>query len=81
MIDNLLKEAERERRRELEMEARKTIELRARLPGIVCETIAQLSEQNIDDARCGFAPETIQAIANTSVIGLRYRTRIESGWR
>ncbi|ELZ25280.1 DUF7386 family protein [Natrinema limicola] len=36
------------------------------------------SGQNIDDARGEFDPETIQAIANTSVIGRRYRTSIES---
>jgi hypothetical protein len=39
------------------------------------------SERNIDDARGEFDPETIQAIANTSVIGLRYRTSLESKWR
>lgn len=39
------------------------------------------SEQNIDDARGEFDPETIQAIANTSVIRPRYRTSIESKWR
>ena len=39
------------------------------------------SEQNIDDARGEFDPETIQAIGNTSVIGLRYRTSLESRWR
>ncbi|ELY73667.1 hypothetical protein C488_12733 [Natrinema pellirubrum DSM 15624] len=39
------------------------------------------SEQNIDDARGEYDPETIQAIANTSVIGLRYRTSVESRWR
>jgi len=39
------------------------------------------SEQNIDAARGEFDPETIQAIANTSVIGLRYRTSVVSKWR
>ncbi|ELY86755.1 DUF7386 family protein [Natrinema altunense] len=39
------------------------------------------SEQNIDDARGEFDPETIQEIANTSVIGLRYRTAVENKWR
>ncbi|WP_265109749.1 DUF7386 family protein [Halosolutus halophilus] len=36
------------------------------------------SEQNVQDARGEFDPETIQTIANTSVIGLRYRTSVES---
>ena len=39
------------------------------------------SEQNIQDARGEYDPETIQAIANTSVIGLQYRTSVESGFR
>lgn len=39
------------------------------------------SEQNIQDARDRFDPETIQAIANTSVVGLRYRTSVQSNWR
>ena len=39
------------------------------------------SKENIDDARSEYDPETIQAIANTSVIGLRYRTSVESRWR
>jgi len=39
------------------------------------------SKQNIDDARGEYDPETIQAIANTSVIGLRYRTSLESRYR
>ncbi|QCS44094.1 hypothetical protein [Natrinema versiforme] len=39
------------------------------------------SEENIDDARGEYDPETIQMIANTSVIGLRYRTSIESRYR
>jgi hypothetical protein len=38
-------------------------------------------QQNIDDARDEFDPETIQAIANTSVLGLHYRTSIDSKWR
>ncbi|MCU4744307.1 DUF7386 family protein [Natronoglomus mannanivorans] len=64
MSDNLLEEVERERRRELETEARKTIE----------------HEQNLDDARDERPPETIQQF-NTSVIGLRYRTSLESRYR
>lgn len=39
------------------------------------------SEENIQDARERFDPETIQAIANTSVVGLRYRTSVQSKWR
>jgi len=39
------------------------------------------SEENIQDARDdGLEPTTIQRF-NTSVLGLRYRTRIESRWR
>jgi len=39
------------------------------------------SEENINDARDEYDPKTIQAIANTSVIKLRYRTSVESKWR
>ena len=39
------------------------------------------SKANIDDARDEYDPETIQAIANTSVIGLQYRTSLKSKWR
>jgi hypothetical protein len=39
------------------------------------------SQQNIEDARDEYDPETIQAIANTSVLGLHYRTSIDSKWR
>ncbi|AUX10688.1 hypothetical protein AArcSl_3081 [Halalkaliarchaeum desulfuricum] len=38
------------------------------------------SKENIDDARDDLEPTTIQRF-NTSVIGLRYRTSIESRWR
>lgn len=38
------------------------------------------SEENIDDARGELDPETIQRF-NTSVLGLRYRTNVESRWR
>ncbi|WP_276252975.1 hypothetical protein [Halomontanus rarus] len=48
MIDDLLQEAERERRRELEAKARTAIELRARLPEIMHKTIAQLLEEADD---------------------------------
>ncbi|WP_449289579.1 DUF7386 family protein [Natrinema salaciae] len=39
------------------------------------------SEQHSQVARDEHHPNVIQSIANTSVIGLRYRTRIESRWR
>lgn len=39
------------------------------------------SAENIQDARGEIEPEAIQAVANTSVLGLRYRTRVESRWR
>lgn len=38
------------------------------------------SEENIRTVRDTLDPETIQQF-NTNVIGLRYRTRIESRWR
>ena len=38
------------------------------------------SEENIREARKELNPETIQRF-NTDVIGLRYRTTIESRWR
>ena len=39
------------------------------------------SRENIQEARDEVDPETIQTVANTSVLGLRYRTRVESRWR
>ena len=39
------------------------------------------SAENIREARDDVDPETIQTVANTSVLGLRYRTRVESRWR
>ena len=39
------------------------------------------SEQNIRNVRGEVDPETIQRVANTSVLGLRYRTSVESKWR
>lgn len=48
MMDDLLEEARREQHRELEREARKVIVLRARLPHLVQETIAQLLDE-VDD--------------------------------
>jgi len=47
-MDDLLEEARREQHRELEREARKVIVLRARLPHLVQETIAQLLDE-VDD--------------------------------
>ena len=38
------------------------------------------SRQKIDDARGELAPSTIQQF-NTDVLGLRYRTSVESRWR
>lgn len=38
------------------------------------------SEENLDDARHDMDPTTIKQF-NTSVLGLRYRTTIESRWR
>ncbi|MFC4990589.1 DUF7386 family protein [Saliphagus infecundisoli] len=39
------------------------------------------SETNIQEARDEHPPHVIQSIANTSVLALRYRTRVESRWR
>ncbi|WP_074792777.1 DUF7386 family protein [Haloferax larsenii] len=39
------------------------------------------SKENIEKARGDVDPTTIQEVANTSVLGLRYRTRVESRWR
>ena len=39
------------------------------------------SKENIEDARDDVDPTTIQKVANTSVLGLRYRTRVESRFR
>ena len=38
------------------------------------------SRQNIDDARGEIEPTTIQQF-NTDVLGLRYRTSVDSRWR
>ena len=38
------------------------------------------SEENLDSLRDELAPTMIQRF-NTSVLGLRYRTAVESGWR
>lgn len=39
------------------------------------------SKENIEDARTEYDPETIQDIANTSVLKLHYRTSVDSPWR
>lgn len=39
------------------------------------------SEENIQGARDEHLPHVIQDIANTSVIGLRYRTSVNTRWR
>jgi len=39
------------------------------------------SARNVEDAREDYNPRTIQDIANTDVLGLYYRTSIESRWR
>lgn len=39
------------------------------------------SHENIQEARGEIEPTTIQELCNTSVIGLNYRTRIDSKWR
>lgn len=38
------------------------------------------SHKNLDDVRADLDPTTIQQF-NTSVLGLRYRTSVESRWR
>lgn len=38
------------------------------------------SRQNIDDARKNYDPETVQQIANTEVLKLRYRTSLDTEW-
>jgi hypothetical protein len=39
------------------------------------------SHENIDKARGDYSPDVIKDLANTSVIGLNYRTSIKSKWR
>ena len=39
------------------------------------------SKENLEDAREEHPPDVVQDIANTSVLGLYYRTEIESRWR
>ena len=39
------------------------------------------SHENMERVRDKYPPQTIKDCANTSVLGLRYRTSIESKWR
>ena len=39
------------------------------------------SQQNLEDVRDQYPAQTVKDCCNTSVIGLRYRTSIESDWR
>jgi hypothetical protein len=39
------------------------------------------SQQNLEDVRDQYPAQTVKDCCNTDVIGLRYRTSIESRWR
>ncbi|WP_408957559.1 hypothetical protein [Natrinema sp. 74] len=39
------------------------------------------SQENLDDVRDQYPPQQVKRCCNTSVLGLRYRTAIESNWR
>ncbi|WP_049934705.1 DUF7386 family protein [Haloplanus natans] len=39
------------------------------------------SEANLNDVRDRYPPQQVKDCCNTSVLGLRYRTSIESSWR
>jgi hypothetical protein len=39
------------------------------------------SHENVEQVRDEYSPRTVKDCLNTSVIGLRYRTSIESRWR
>ncbi|SNZ06457.1 hypothetical protein SAMN06269185_1177 [Natronoarchaeum philippinense] len=60
-VDDLLREAEREQRQQLEQEAMKATALRTQLPHIVQETVAQVLEEadDLEHARelAGLEPE------------------------
>lgn len=39
------------------------------------------SRENLEDVRDKYRPQQVKDCCNTSVLGLRYRTSIESKWR
>lgn len=39
------------------------------------------SQENLEDVRNQYPPQQVKDCCNTSVLGLRYRTSIESRWR
>jgi len=39
------------------------------------------SQENLEDVRDRYPPQEVKDCCNTSVLGLRYRTSIESTWR
>jgi hypothetical protein len=39
------------------------------------------SQENLEDVRDQYPPQQVKDCCNTSVLGLRYRTSIESRWR
>ncbi|MDS0478676.1 hypothetical protein [Natrinema sp. 1APR25-10V2] len=39
------------------------------------------SEENLEDVRAKYPPQTVKDCCNTDVLGLRYQTSIESRWR
>ncbi|ELZ57856.1 MULTISPECIES: hypothetical protein [unclassified Haloferax] len=39
------------------------------------------SYENLEDVRDSYPPQTVKDCCNTSVLGMRYRTSLESQWR
>ncbi|WP_317988505.1 DUF7386 family protein [Haloprofundus salinisoli] len=39
------------------------------------------SHENLEEVRGKYPPQTVKDCCNTDVVGLRYRTSIESRWR
>ncbi|SEL11551.1 MULTISPECIES: DUF7386 family protein [Haloferax] len=39
------------------------------------------SYENLEDVRDEYPPQTVKDCCNTSVLGMRYRTSLESQWR
>ncbi|ELY31089.1 hypothetical protein C499_01395, partial [Halogeometricum borinquense DSM 11551] len=39
------------------------------------------SEENLQDVRVKYSPQMVKDCCNTQVLGLRYRTSVESRWR